>query len=163
MCPVFCTAQWLDMKNWNPSESTSAASAAIATKINRLLKNPATECGMGPDRVRSHSVRVGRAATLYDNGIGPIDIQRWGRWEPAVYMRYVWRENARLHILSYAITRRADLSDHIIAPGKIRGKCPPNRHIDVEEGRKARSRSVGETIETPFGEVMSNFGHEMKK
>ena len=165
MCPVLGIAQWLDMENWNARAPTSVVSATIATKINRFLKYLATECGMGPDRVGSHSAREGFAATLYANGGGPIEIQRWGRWKSPGYMRYSWHGNVRLRTLIYALTRGTDLSDHILAPERKKKRKMSSKSTyrcgGKSEGEK--SERVEEMIETPFGEVMSDFGMEMKK
>ena len=122
LCPVMGIAQWLDMKNWHPLASKKVVTSSIATKVNQFLKNSAIECGMGPDRISTHSMRAGCATALYANGIAPIDIQRWGRWKPPVYMRYVWHENVRLHTLSYALTKKTDLSDHLLAPEQKKRK-----------------------------------------
>ena len=64
----------------------------------------------------SHSAMNGRAATLYPNGIRPIDIQLWGSWAPPVYMRYVRRGNGRLRTPIYAIAKKTDLIDHMLDP-----------------------------------------------
>ena len=73
---------------------------------------------MGPERVSSHSIRAGCATALYANGVDPADIQRWGRWKSPVYMRYVWRESAKLHALGHALARRANLADHLFPTGR---------------------------------------------
>ena len=118
LCPVQGIAQWLDMKLWRSFGSDKIWSASIDVKMNQFLKNLALECGMEPNRVSTHSMRDGCAAALYANGVGPIDIQRWGRWKSPVYMRYVWRGNVNLHTSRYDSTRKTSLSDNFLVPGK---------------------------------------------
>lgn len=77
--PVQGIAQWIDMKTRRPLASLNISTTAIATKVNRFLKNLAIECGMDPTRVSSHSMGEGCSSTLYANGVDAIDIQRWGR------------------------------------------------------------------------------------
>ena len=76
LCPVNGIAQWLDMKSWHPLSTDKVCTASIAAKVNRFLENLASECGMGPNRVSTHSMRAGCATTLYANGVDPIDMQR---------------------------------------------------------------------------------------
>ena len=56
------------------------------------------------DEFHPHSLRAGCATTLYAAGADPVDIQRWGRWQSSIYMRYIWYDNMRLHHLSSALT-----------------------------------------------------------
>ena len=51
-------AKWLDMKAWRPLDSTKICPDKIETKGSRFLKNLATECGMDPNRVSTHSMRA---------------------------------------------------------------------------------------------------------
>ena len=47
-------------------------------------------------------------------------------------MRYVWHENVRLHTLSYALTKKTDISDHLLAPGRKKRKYLSIQDLDVE-------------------------------
>ena len=126
---------------------------------------------MGPDRVISHSMRAGCATTLYANGVGPADIQRWGRCKSPAYMRYVRRENVRLHTLSHALTRRANLSDRLMAPGQKKRKVSfktPYRCVCVcvcvWGGReRCETKDVKGSVGSPFDEAMGNFEREMRR
>ena len=62
--PVMGIAQWLDVKNLAPIESTNVMNTSISTKINRFLNNRAVECGLGPGRMICHSMRDGRDTNL---------------------------------------------------------------------------------------------------
>ena len=107
-----------------PLYYTGSSYSPAAREINRSLENLSAECGMCPARVSSRSARAGRATAIYANGVGPIDIQRWGRWKSTVYMRYVWRENVRLQTMSFALTRRTNLSDNSLARDQTARKVP---------------------------------------
>ena len=81
ICPVQSMDDWLDMKSWRPHSDEAIFSKHIPGRINRSLKEIATGNGIYASRISSHSLRAGCATTLYDAGIDPIDIQRWGRWK----------------------------------------------------------------------------------
>ena len=100
LCPVRTLATWLDMKGWHPNSGEFVFNRRIAYRINHTLKELAKEHGLDETRFSTHSLRAGCAATLYAAGIDPIDIQRWGRWKSAIYMRYIWHGNLRLQYLS---------------------------------------------------------------
>ena len=104
LCPFHTMARWLDLKGWRPNYGESLFSRNIATRINHTSKELASENGSGAKRFSTHSLRAGCATTLYAAGVDPIDIQRWGRWKSAIYMRYIWRDNLSLHHLSQALT-----------------------------------------------------------
>ena len=77
---------------------------------------------MGANRISSHSRRDGCAATLYANGIDPVDIQRWGRWRSPIYMRYLWRENGKPHTLSFSLVKGTRLMNQLLAPSTKKRK-----------------------------------------
>ena len=74
-------------------------------------------------------------------------------------MRYVWRGSAKLHTSIYAITRRADISDHLLARGQKNGMFHSRRLTNVG-GETPRREQVHEPP-TPFDVVMSEFDREM--
>ena len=113
---------------------------------------------MDPSRVSTHSMRAGCATALYANGVDPIDIQRWGRWTSPVYMRYVWHGDVKLHTLSYALTRKTNLIDHLLAPKQ---KKRATFKDDCRCGGKSGKPLSGVEPETPFDTSMSEFGLEM--
>ena len=146
----------------HPLASTGIFGSHVAETINVCLKGLAADCGMDPDRVSSHSMRAGRATTLYANGVGPMGIQRWGRWKSPVYMRYVWRENVRLRALSYALAKKTDLSTHLLAPEQKKRKVSFDTSYRCGGKTKVEpNEKFGEEEVADFDQVMSEFDHEM--
>ena len=77
---------------------------------------------MGTTSVSSLSMKEGRATTLYAHGVGPIDIQRWGRWKSPARMRYVWHGRVEMRTIISASIQRSNLSDQLLAHGGKRGR-----------------------------------------
>ena len=116
MFPVDSLATWLDRKAWRPKSGDRVFSSSIARRMTEFLKNIALGKGIDATRISCHSLRAGCAATLYANGIDPIDIQRWGRWESPIYMRYVRRGGVKPHTLRLALVKGTRLTNQLLAP-----------------------------------------------
>ena len=69
-------ARWIDATGWRPSSGESRPSRNIAGRVNRTLHEIALGDGIDSSLIPTHSLWVGRSTTLYDAGIGPVDIQR---------------------------------------------------------------------------------------
>ena len=165
-CPLFPLAgiaQWMGAKSRRPQASTSISGSSIAKRSSCFLESLDAECGMGQERAISHSMREGCAATLYANGVDPADIQRWGRWKSPAYMMYVWYENAKLHTMSHALTRRTTLMGNLLAPGQKKRKvtfqdsyrCGGSRITPADDTLSQDSEK------RTFSAVMSSFDREM--
>ena len=87
--------------------------------------------------VFTHSLRAGCATTLYAEGIDPVDIQRWGRWKCAIYMRYIWRGNLRLRHLSFALTSQTKLMGRLTVDLDLARKV--NSQDDFRAGSSSKS------------------------
>ena len=122
ICPSQGVVQWIDMETWHPPRFHQRFQIGDIFKNKSIPKELSTRARDAPGGSGSQSMRAGCATTLYANGVSQIDMQRWGRWNSPVYTTYVWRGNVRLRTLSYAITRRANLSDHLQSPERKGGK-----------------------------------------
>ena len=65
----------------------------LTSQVKMMLANAAEECGMPPDRMGSHSLRIGGASALLHAGIQIENIMRWGRWLSNSFQRYLWEAN----------------------------------------------------------------------
>ena len=65
----------------------------LSSQVKIMLANAAEECGMPPDRMGSHSLRIGGASALLHAGIQIENIMRWGRWLSNSFQRYLWEAN----------------------------------------------------------------------
>ena len=106
---------------------------AIAPEVDRFLTNISDECGMAPALICSHSARAGCDAPLYANFLGPVDIQRMGRWILPLYMRYVRRGDAKLHTMGYAQRRGPSSSTTYMQWRSRHGRYIPTINIDADE------------------------------
>ena len=141
LCPVYTLATWLDLKEWHPHSGEFLFNRRIAYRVNPTLKALASEHGLDEKRFPTHSMRAGRAPTLYAAGIDPIDIQRWGRWKSAIYTRYIWHDNLRLQHISEALTSTTKLAEH------LRVDTEMSRRVNFPED--VRSPSSHHSAEAP--------------
>jgi hypothetical protein len=56
---------------------------------NQRLRGVAIKHGLDPDRVHSHSVRIGGATLLAAAGVPDYVIMAMGGWASAVYLQYI--------------------------------------------------------------------------
>ena len=62
----------------------------LASQVRTLLERAAVAVGLPPDRMGTHSLRIGGASALLHAGV-PVDIiKRWGRWKSDSFQRYLW-------------------------------------------------------------------------
>ena len=84
--------------------------------------------------------------------------------EAPAHMRYVWRANLQFRTLRYALTRRPNLSDPSIAPGR-KTKGPIQRYLPMcvwwVGGQETPRRKQAYEPPTPFDVVMDEFDKEM--
>ena len=139
--PAQTMARWLSSRGWNPNSGESISSRNKSVGGNRISNETATEGGIGASWISTHSSRAGCATTLYAAGAGPIDRQRRIRWKSSIYMRYIWRDNLRLRLLSSALTSPTRLSEHLQLDLVLGGKV--NFGERYRNGGASRTSSPG--------------------
>ena len=65
------------------------------SRIQELLGMAASACGVDPERMGSHSLRIGGATALYKAGVDVETIKRIGRWSSSAVHSYLWDTHER--------------------------------------------------------------------
>jgi hypothetical protein len=73
---------------------------------NQRLRGVAIKHGLDPDRVHSHSVRIGGASLLAAAGVPDYVIMAMGGWASAVYLQYI-RPSLQLYAAAQAALANA--------------------------------------------------------
>ena len=74
----------------SPMFSDAHGSVMSAARMQTLLKCAAVALGMKPERVATHSLRIGMVTWMYQAGFGLETIKRQGRWTSNVVHVYLW-------------------------------------------------------------------------
>ena len=139
ICPVLNAAQWLGRKGWRPHSGSNLFSDRIGKKIGETLKWIARNNHLDEEDFSTHSLRAGCATALYSAGDDHADIQRWGRWRPSIYMRYIWHENLRPQHLSLSLVKPTLLMDHLRAQPVADNRAQFANQIEFRHGAKITS------------------------
>ena len=114
-------------KIWGGSESLkplfrrARGGPVLASQVRTLLERAALAVGLPPDRMGTHSLRIGGASALLHAGESIETIKRMGRWVSDSFQRYLWESNEDTRDLAtrmvqdtstLAITRLAPSSRH---------------------------------------------------
>ena len=110
----------------------------VPTEYNRRLRKVAIKHGLDPNRVHSHSIRIGGATVLAAAGIPDYVIMTMGGWASAVYLQYI---RPSLQVFDSAQKALADatvlsatsirsMHPNLLAPAFDRSSCPA-KSIDV--------------------------------
>ena len=92
LCPVAALDHLLMQVPPGPTQpilQLQGGSKLSRSKLNSLIRDLASRCGIPPERYSTHSFRIGAASTAAAAGIPEWKIQALGRWTSGCYMRYV--------------------------------------------------------------------------
>ena len=89
-----------------PGASPSLLWSLSSAHYNSRLRVVATKHGLDPDRVHSHSVRIGGATVLAAAQVPDYVIMAMGGWASAVYLQYV-RPSVQLYAAAQAALANA--------------------------------------------------------
>jgi len=94
LCPVRGLA-WIRLANrthrtkpWEPISSLREGHGVCNGHIVQLLKEVATEMGLGATNYSTHSIRIGGSTALLNSGANPLVIKVLGRWLSDCYQSY---------------------------------------------------------------------------
>ena len=77
----------------------------MASQIKALLDRAAVAVGLPPDRMGTHSLRIGGASALLHAGVDIEMIKRMGRWVSDSFQRYLWEANEDTRDLAKRMVR----------------------------------------------------------
>jgi len=92
LCPVGSARLWALNHGSDPSQPL-AGSGRHAVKrelIQSWLRLAAGGTGVPPERIGTHSLRIGGATALHRAGWELAQIQRFGRWASGAFQGYLW-------------------------------------------------------------------------
>ncbi|CAE8616995.1 unnamed protein product [Polarella glacialis] len=106
----------------------------LRIRLQVWLKAAAAGVGLPPDRVGTHSLRVGGATALYNAGWELGAIQRFGRWMSNAFHGYLWDSQSLQASASVVKTRQGnDLHVGILRPptGEAAARVNPSRRSQL--------------------------------
>ena len=121
----------------------------VPTEYNRRLRKVAIKHGLDPNRVHSHSIRIGGATVLAAAGIPDYVIMTMGGWASAVYLQYI---RPSLQVFDSAQTALADAT--VLSASSIR-----SMHPNLLAPAFDRSSCPATLIKDVFGEVHAGLDH----
>ena len=121
----------------------------VPTEYNSRLRKVAIKHGLDPNRVHSHSIRIGGATVLAAAGIPDYVIMTMGGWASAVYLQYI---RPSLQVFDSAQTALADAT--VLSASSIR-----SMHPNLLAPAFDRSSYPAKLIKDVFGDVHAGLDH----
>ena len=106
LCAVTALDSYLATQG--PTEHTLfrlQTAALTRQKLNNLIRDLASRCGVDPRRYSSHSFRIGAASAAAAAGIPDWRIQALGRWSSDCYKRYIRLPSSETNSIAAALAR----------------------------------------------------------
>jgi len=100
LCPVKCMVEWFGLTEGSSIPATAPLFSipkgadglewTVLTRetITMLMKGAATDCGLNPASVATHSIRISGATALLMAGVPPEVVQIMGRWISNAFIGY---------------------------------------------------------------------------